>query len=77
MDLAVEAGSLGGTRPAVLNAANEVAVDAFLSGRIAFPGIWKLVTGVLQKCPHVENPSLDQLFSADTEARAIARSLIF
>ena len=77
LDLAVEAGSLGGTRPAVLNAANEVAVDAFLSGRIAFPGIWKLVTGVLQKCPHVETPSLDQLFSADTEARTIARSLIF
>jgi 1-deoxy-D-xylulose-5-phosphate reductoisomerase len=77
LDLAVEAGSLGGTRPAVLNAANEVAVDAFLSGRIAFPGIWKLVTEVLQKCPHVEHPSLEQLFSADTEARAIARRLIF
>lgn len=76
LDLAVEAGSLGGTRPAVLNAANEVAVDAFLSGRIAFPGIWKLVAEVMKKCCHIEKPSLEQLMSTDTEARNIARTLI-
>ena len=51
MDLATEAGTLGGTCPAVLNAANEVAVEAFLSRRIAFPGIWKLLAEDLEKCP--------------------------
>ena len=72
LDLAVEAGTAGGTRPAVLNAANEVAVEAFLSGRIAFPGIWKLVTEVLEKCPHTEHPSLETLLATDTEARRLA-----
>ncbi|MFM8788375.1 MAG: 1-deoxy-D-xylulose-5-phosphate reductoisomerase, partial [Chthoniobacterales bacterium] len=72
LDLATEAGTLGGTRPAVLNAANEVAVEAFLDGRIAFPGIWKLVADVFEKCPPVEHPSLEQLLSTDAEARRIA-----
>jgi 1-deoxy-D-xylulose-5-phosphate reductoisomerase len=76
LDLAVEAGTRGGTRPAVLNAANEVAVEAFLSGRIAFPGIWKLVTEVLEKCPHTEHPSLETLLATDTEARRLARATI-
>lgn len=72
MDLASEAGTLGGTRPAVLNAANEVAVEAFLAGRIPFPGIWKLVAEVLQKCPHTEYPSLETLLETDAEARRLA-----
>jgi len=72
LDLATEAGTLGGTRPAVLNAANEVAVEAFFSGRIVFPGIWKLVAEVLEKCPHTEHPSLEALLSTDAEARRLA-----
>jgi 1-deoxy-D-xylulose-5-phosphate reductoisomerase len=72
LDLATEAGTLGGTRPAVLNAANEVAVEAFLGGRIAFPGIWKLVAEVLEKCPHTEHPSLETLLATDAEARRLA-----
>jgi 1-deoxy-D-xylulose-5-phosphate reductoisomerase len=76
LDLAAEAGTLGGTRPAVLNAANEVAAEAFLGGLIAFPGIWKLVAEVLEKCPHVEHPSLEQLLSIDAEARRLASASI-
>lgn len=76
LDLAAEAGTLGGTRPAVLNAANEVAVEAFLGGRIAFPGIWKLVAEVLEKCPHTKHPSLEALLATDTEARRLARASI-
>jgi 1-deoxy-D-xylulose-5-phosphate reductoisomerase len=76
LDLATEAGKLGGTRPAVLNAANEVAVEAFLSARIAFPEIWKLVTEVLEKCTHTEHPSLETLLATDAEARRIASASI-
>jgi 1-deoxy-D-xylulose-5-phosphate reductoisomerase len=76
LDLATEAGTLGGTRPAVLNAANEVAVEAFLSGRILFPGIWKLVAEVLEKCPHTEHPTLETLLATDAEARRIASASI-
>jgi 1-deoxy-D-xylulose-5-phosphate reductoisomerase len=76
LDLATEAGTLGGTRPAVLNAANEVAVEAFLSGRIAFPRIWKLVAEVLEKCPHTEHPTLETLLATDAEARQIASASI-
>jgi 1-deoxy-D-xylulose-5-phosphate reductoisomerase len=75
LDLAEAAGSVGGTRPAVLNAANEVAVEAFLAGRIPFPGIWKTVAETLQRCPHVVKPDLDAIFAADAEARSVAASL--
>ena len=66
------AGSLGGTRPAVLNAANEVAVEAFLSHRIPFPKIWATVAEVLERCSHVESPDLDALIETDTLARRLA-----
>jgi 1-deoxy-D-xylulose-5-phosphate reductoisomerase len=75
LDLATMAGQLGGTRPAVLNAANEVAVDAFLSKKIAFPRIWKIVAEVLATCPHAEKPDLDTIITTDTEARRIASTL--
>lgn len=75
LDLATMAGQLGGTRPAVLNAANEVAVEAFLSKKIAFPRIWEIVTEVLSACPHTESPDLDTIIATDTEARRIAATL--
>jgi 1-deoxy-D-xylulose-5-phosphate reductoisomerase len=75
LDLAQEAGTLGGTRPAVLNAANEVAVDAFLAGKIPFPGIWKTVAEVLKTCPHAENPDLETIIETDGIARRLALSL--
>ncbi len=75
LDLAQEAGTLGGTRPAVLNAANEVAVDAFLAGKIPFPGIWKTVAEVLKTSPHAEDPDLETIIETDGIARRLALSL--
>ena len=70
LDLARRAGTAGGTLPAVLNAANEAAVDAFLAGRLSFPGIWESVARAMDEVPFVEHPTLDQLIEADTAARA-------
>jgi 1-deoxy-D-xylulose-5-phosphate reductoisomerase len=71
--LAREAGTKGGTLPAVLNAANEIAVPAFLEGRILFPSIWHTVEAVMKRHAHVEHPTLDQILQADTWARAAAQ----
>jgi len=70
--LAREAGMKGGTLPAVLNAANEIAVPAFLDGKILFPAIWETVEAVMQRHENVEHPRLDQIIRADTWARATA-----
>jgi 1-deoxy-D-xylulose-5-phosphate reductoisomerase len=70
IDLARRAGTAGGTLPAVLNAANEAAVDAFLAGRLTFPGIWESVARAMETVPFVEHPTLEQLIEADTAARA-------
>jgi 1-deoxy-D-xylulose-5-phosphate reductoisomerase len=71
--LAREAGTKGGTLPAVLNAANEVAVPAFLDGKILFPAIWHTVEAVMQRHENVEHPSLEQILKADAWARAAAQ----
>lgn len=76
LDLARRAGDQGGALPAVLNAANEVAVEAFLAGRLPFPGIWRVVEGVMNDCPRVENPTLDGLIAVDAEARRLAADLV-
>jgi len=67
---AVEAGR---SAPAVLNAANEVAVDAFLAGRIRFPDIARMIEQVLDQEPVVALPSLDAVFAVDQRARALAQ----
>ena len=72
--LARRAGTAGGTLPAVLNAANEAAVDAFLAGRLSFPGIWESVARAMDSVPFVEHPTLDQLIEADAAARLIVGS---
>ncbi len=69
LDLARRAGNAGGTLPAVLNAANEAAVEAFLAGKIAFPGIWEGVAHAMDAVPFVGNPKLDELIEADRAAR--------
>lgn len=75
LDLAVEAGSRGGTLPAVLNAANEIAVEAFLARKIRFPKIWEIVSRVMAGCPHVAHPGLEELIEADRVAREQAFNL--
>jgi 1-deoxy-D-xylulose-5-phosphate reductoisomerase len=74
--LAREAGERCGTLPAVMNAANEVAVEAFLGGRISFPRIWGLVEEVMGRHPHRAQPTLEDLLEADAEARRLARDAI-
>jgi 1-deoxy-D-xylulose-5-phosphate reductoisomerase len=72
LNLARCAGQTGGTLPAVMNAANEVAVSAFLDRRIAFPRIWQLVEEVMNRHASVANPTLDAILEADRWARATA-----
>ena len=72
LGLAYDALSLGGTAPAVLNAANEIAVEAFLAGRLRFPRIAALTATVLEALGAKPIRSLDDVMSADAEARALA-----
>ena len=74
--LAYEALRAGGTAPAVLNGANEEAVQAFLEDRICFGRITQVVREALERAPVVSNPTLEQVFEADLQARRIARDLI-
>jgi len=74
--LAFDALRAGGVAPAVLNAANEVAVDAFLKGGIRFTDIARVVAGVLDKAHEGVSDSLDGVLAADTAARQAARSLL-
>ena len=69
LNLARHAGEVGGTLPAVLNAANEVAVEAFLSGRSSFPAIWQTVARVMEKHDVIQHPTLETLIDADAWAR--------
>ncbi|MGI9642374.1 MAG: 1-deoxy-D-xylulose-5-phosphate reductoisomerase [Acidimicrobiia bacterium] len=72
LDLGYEAGRRGGTATAVLNAADEVAVDAFLDGVISFPDIGAVVSGVLDAHEAFMPSGIDALREVDTEARAKA-----
>ena len=69
LNLARAAGEAGGTLPAVLNAANEVAVDAFLNGRIPFPRIWEVVAATMDAHRHVAASDLRAILDADADAR--------
>ncbi len=73
LGLARRAGLAGGTLPAVLNAANEVAVDAFRSGKIPFPGIWQCVEAVMDGHRTGPSSSLEAVIAADRRARDEAR----
>jgi 1-deoxy-D-xylulose-5-phosphate reductoisomerase len=74
--LAREAGEEGGTAPCVLNAANEVAVNAFLAHRLAFLDIARVIEGTLEAADTQTVRSFDDLYEADREAREIAGNLV-
>ncbi len=74
LNLARRAGQLGGTMPAVLNAANEVAVEAFCAREIGFKEISETVARVMDRHRQVEHPTLDQVLAADAWARQEATS---
>jgi 1-deoxy-D-xylulose-5-phosphate reductoisomerase len=74
--LAREAGTIGGTLPGVFNAANEVAVEAFVGGALTFPGIWETVERVMGLHTTVAKPALSEIIEADTWARQTASKVI-
>src|SRR5712675_1606294 len=73
LNLARRAGEIGGTLPAVMNAANEIAVAAFLDRQVRFPDIWRVVEEVMNRHAPVAHPDLDAILQADQWAREQAR----
>ncbi len=67
--IARSAAECGGTAPAVMNAANEVAVERFLAGNIAFSAIWQLIEKTLEAIELHGTPSLEEIIAADQRAR--------
>ncbi len=76
LNLARRAGETGGTLPAAMNAANEVAVAAFLDRRVSFPSIWQIVEEVMNRHTSVAHPALDAILQADQWARAEAQNCV-
>jgi len=76
LNVARRAGATGGTLPAVMNAANEIAVAAFLDRRVRFPDIWQIVEEVMNWHTPVAHPDLDAILEADQWARAEARKCV-
>ena len=74
--LATEALVKGGNMPCILNAANEIAVYAFLRNRIGFLDMTEVVEQTMMKIPFIEAPTLEEYFDTDGEARSFAASLI-
>ncbi len=76
LGLAFDAMKKGGNAPCVLNAANEVVVDAFLKDRVGFLAMSDLIEKTIANTAFMAQPSLEDLFKADKEARRIASELI-
>jgi 1-deoxy-D-xylulose-5-phosphate reductoisomerase len=74
--LAIEALNKGGNLPCVMNAANEIAVYAFLRNRIGFLDMTDVIERTMQRIPHITKPTLEQYFESDGEARHYAADLI-
>lgn len=76
LKLAIEAGKRGGTYPAALCAADEVAVELFLSGRIKFTDIARLVGQALEEHQAISHPIVEEIMAADAQAREKVRQLV-
>lgn len=76
LDLAYEVGKMGGSSPAVFNAADEVAVQAFLEGRLSFLGIVDVIERTVSRMPTVNLESVADVLAVDAEARSVADQLI-
>jgi 1-deoxy-D-xylulose-5-phosphate reductoisomerase len=76
LNLARRAGETGGTLPAVMNAANEVAVAGFLDRQVRFPDIWQIVEEVMNRHTSVAHPDLDAILQADQWARKEAQGYV-
>ncbi|HEX8551635.1 MAG TPA: 1-deoxy-D-xylulose-5-phosphate reductoisomerase [Abditibacteriaceae bacterium] len=76
INLAWRAMEIGGVAPAMLNAANEEAVQFFLDGKTNFYGITDAVAHVLERCPKLTRPALADVFAADAEARRLTHEFL-
>jgi 1-deoxy-D-xylulose-5-phosphate reductoisomerase len=76
LGLARAAAVAGGTAPCVLNAANEVAVHAFLAGGLSFLGIASVIERTLEALPAAPVRAFESLYEADRGARAVAAQLV-
>jgi 1-deoxy-D-xylulose-5-phosphate reductoisomerase len=76
LELAIIAGKTGHTMPAVMNAANEVAVEFFLNKKLKFSSIPKIIERIMNEHKIIKNPDLDQILFADTWARNRAKEII-
>ena len=74
--LAYKAGKRGGNSPCVLNAANEVVVDAFLKNLVTFLNMPDLIDVCLEKINFVQNPSYEDLVNTDAETRVLVKNLL-
>jgi 1-deoxy-D-xylulose-5-phosphate reductoisomerase len=71
LQLAFEALKMGGNSPCIINAANEVVVDAFLHDKVGFVEMSDLIAETLQKCTFVKTPTLEDYISSDAQARRL------
>ncbi|MBO6179075.1 MAG: 1-deoxy-D-xylulose-5-phosphate reductoisomerase [Selenomonadaceae bacterium] len=76
LPLAIKAGKTGGSAPCIFNAANEVAVDAFLKNQIPFTKIYEIIESTLESIPPTFNISLETLIETDKEARDFAKEKV-
>lgn len=76
LKLAYQAGREGGTMPAVLNAANEIAVSGFLNKKLSFLDIPYIIEKVMERHQNTNNPSLDEIYQTDEWARYYAKEVI-
>jgi 1-deoxy-D-xylulose-5-phosphate reductoisomerase len=76
LGLAMEALQNGGNLPCVMNAANEIAVYAFLKNRIGFLEMTDIIESTMQKVPFIQKPTLQEYFESDGEARSYAADMI-
>ena len=76
LDLAYESIRKGGNMPCILNAANEIAVEAFLSEKVTFLKMPEIIEGTMSKVNYISNPALEDYYQSDKEARNVANQLI-
>ena len=76
LETAYAAARTGGTAPCVMNAANEIAVAAFLQDKIKFTDIYNIIQRTMQEAPHIEHPCYEDYVASNADARARAECLI-
>ncbi len=75
LDLARRAGREGGTLTAVFNAADEAAVELFMKGKLSYLGITDAIAYAMEKHKNIKDPSLEDIYNADTEARETVKTM--